>query len=204
MNRSLLFIINDRAELAQKVRAHEMAHMSVGGPYAGGASYSYVQGPDGRLYAVAGEVPIDLSDAPTPEETVIKMQTVIAAALAPADPSPQDLKVAAIASQKLMRALMELAKKQQERILKEHHSQISQTKGLKTHALETQNKSTTNGITNDTKINREGLTVPYQMSCNECRNRVGSCQNPFNCSNRVFNPIVSIENILNPNFGFQK
>jgi len=107
----------------QKVRAHEMAHMAVGGSYAGGASYSYVQGPDGRLYAVAGEVPIDISDAPTPEETVVKMQTVIAAALAPADPSPQDLKVAAIASQKLMRALMELSKKQQEKILngKQHH-----------------------------------------------------------------------------------
>ena len=94
----------------QQVRAHELAHMSVGGPYAGSPSYKYVKGPDGRFYAVAGEVPIDISDASTPEQTIKKMQTVIAAALAPADPSPQDFKVAAIASQKLMKALMELMK----------------------------------------------------------------------------------------------
>jgi hypothetical protein len=196
----------------QKVRAHEMAHMAVGGPYAGGATYSYVQGPDGRLYAVAGEVPIDLSDAPTPEETVIKMQTVIAAALAPADPSPQDLKVAAIASQKLMRALMELAKKHQEQILKGHHpqggpkenanpvtEQSSQTKEVKTPTAGTKNE--TPNVENNSIASQEGF---YQMSCNECRNRMGSCQNPFNCPNRVFNSIVSIENILNPSFGLQK
>lgn len=104
------------AQIDQKVRAHEMAHMAVGGQYAGGASYSYVVGPDGRMYAVAGEVPIDLSDEPTPEATVAKMQQVIAAALAPADPSPQDYKVAAIASQKLMRAFQELARKRLEEL----------------------------------------------------------------------------------------
>lgn len=98
-------------QIDQKVRAHELAHMAVGGPYAGTPHYTYVRGPDGRLYAVAGEVPIDVSEEKDPEQTVKKMERVIAAALAPADPSPQDYKVAALASQKLAKALMELAKK---------------------------------------------------------------------------------------------
>jgi hypothetical protein len=98
-------------EIDQKVKAHEMAHLSVGGPYAGMPSYSYVKGPDGKLYAVAGEVPIDVSEERDPEETVKKMERVIAAALAPADPSPQDLRVAALASMKLARAQQELLKK---------------------------------------------------------------------------------------------
>ena len=174
----------------QKVRAHEMAHLAVGGPYAGGVSYSYVQGPDGRLYAVAGEVPIDLSDAPTPEETVVKMRTVIAAALAPADPSPQDLKVAAIASQKLMKALMELAKKHQEELLKGNKSATGQSEGLKVRTEGNENNTTGRAIENNTK-NQEPV-ISYQISCNECRNRMGNCQNPFACSNRVFKPIEDI------------
>jgi len=103
--------IQKLAQIDQRVRAHELAHMAVGGQYAGAPSYSYVVGPDGKLYAVAGEVPIDLSEEPTPEATVNKMRQVIAAALAPADPSPQDYRVAAIASQKLMKALQKLAQK---------------------------------------------------------------------------------------------
>ncbi|RTZ59532.1 MAG: hypothetical protein DSZ31_03765 [Gammaproteobacteria bacterium] len=98
-------------EIDRKVKAHEMAHVSVGGPYAGMPVYSYVKGPDGKLYAVAGEVPIDVSEERDPEETVRKMERVIAAALAPADPSPQDLKVAAVASVKLAKARHEIMQK---------------------------------------------------------------------------------------------
>jgi len=98
-------------EIDRKVKAHEMAHLSVGGPYAGMPTYSYVKGPDGKLYAVAGEVPIDVSEERDPEETAKKMERVIAAALAPADPSPQDLKVAAVASMKLAKARQEILKK---------------------------------------------------------------------------------------------
>lgn len=74
----------------REVRQHEMAHQVVGGPYAGGASYDYEAGPDGKRYAVAGEVPIDYGPVPNdPQATIEKMQTVIAAAMAPADPSPK-------------------------------------------------------------------------------------------------------------------
>mgnify|MGYP001156497409 CR=1 FL=1 len=76
------------------VRQHEAAHQATGGPYAGGASFTYTRGPDGKNYATAGEVPVDTSPERDPQATVRKMETVKAAALAPADPSPQDLRVA--------------------------------------------------------------------------------------------------------------
>ncbi len=96
----------------RRVRQHELAHKAAGGQYAGPPRYQYVRGPDGRLYAVAGEVRIDTSEGKTPEDTIRKMKQVIRAALAPADPSPQDRRVAALAAQKLMKAEMELLKEQ--------------------------------------------------------------------------------------------
>ncbi|MCW2247525.1 hypothetical protein M2352_003159 [Azospirillum fermentarium] len=78
----------------QKVRAHEQAHQAAGGPHAGGASFTFQKGPDGKNYAVAGEVPIDISRESTPGATITKMDAVKAAALAPADPSSQDRAVA--------------------------------------------------------------------------------------------------------------
>jgi len=94
----------------RKVRAHEMAHVSVGGELVrGGANFDYQTGPDGKRYAVGGEVSIDTSKARTPEETIAKAQRIRAAALAPADPSPQDNRVAALASRMEMQAYQELA-----------------------------------------------------------------------------------------------
>ncbi len=83
------------------VRAHEQAHLAAAGPYAtGGPSYIYTTGPDGKLYAVGGDVTLDDSPDPRgPEETIQKEQTIIAAANAPADPSMQDRMVAAQAAQ---------------------------------------------------------------------------------------------------------
>ncbi|WP_311065811.1 putative metalloprotease CJM1_0395 family protein [Halomonas sp. DWK9] len=99
----------------REVRQHEMAHQTVGAPYTGGASYEYEVGPDGKRYAVAGEVSIDYGPVPgDPQATVEKMQTVIAAALAPADPSPKDLQVAAQARQYLLEAKLEAAREQSE------------------------------------------------------------------------------------------
>jgi hypothetical protein len=82
-----------------RVRAHERAHQAAGGAAAGGASFRYVKGPDGKLYAVAGEVPIRFEPGRTPDETIANAERMRAAALAPADPSPQDLAVAAQAMQ---------------------------------------------------------------------------------------------------------
>ncbi|MBU4261243.1 MAG: hypothetical protein KKC76_05095 [Proteobacteria bacterium] len=91
------------------VRAHEQAHLAAAGGLAkGGAAFTYQKGPDGRNYAVAGEVQIDTSPGATPEETVGKMMRVRAAALAPANPSPQDRKVALAASLTMSEARLEL------------------------------------------------------------------------------------------------
>lgn len=88
----------------REVRAHEQAHARTGGAYAGAPSYTFQQGPDGKRYAIGGEVSIDTSKERTPEATVRKMQIVIRAATAPADPSSQDLKVAQQARSQLAEA----------------------------------------------------------------------------------------------------
>lgn len=87
-------------ELKQRdmeVRAHEAAHLAAAGKYAtGGASFEYKRGPDGKSYAVGGEVGIDTSPIPNdPEATLRKAQQIQAAAHAPANPSAQDRQVAA-------------------------------------------------------------------------------------------------------------
>lgn len=95
----------------REVRAHEQAHISAsGGLASGGARFSFQQGPDGKQYAIGGEVNIDTSPGRTPQETINKAQQIRAAALAPADPSPQDRSVAAEASEMEAQARAELAK----------------------------------------------------------------------------------------------
>ena len=98
----------------QEVRVHEQAHASTGGQYAGAPQYEYTTGPDNKRYVTDGEVSIDVSEEKTPEETLKKMEQVRAAALAPTEPSSQDLKVAAEASQKATEARSEIAKGQTE------------------------------------------------------------------------------------------
>lgn len=93
----------------REVRTHEQAHANTGGQYAGSPSYEYQTGPDGQQYAVGGEVQIDTAPiAGDPAATIAKMETVIRAALAPADPSGQDKAVASAASQKKIEAQADL------------------------------------------------------------------------------------------------
>lgn len=98
----------------RRVRAHEQAHVAVGGSLVrGGATFTYAIGPDNKRYAVAGEVSIDTSPGRTPQETIPKAQHIRETALAPVDPSPQDRSVAAIATQMEGDARRELAVLQQ-------------------------------------------------------------------------------------------
>lgn len=106
--------VRDLKKRDAEVKQHEQAHASVGGPYAGSPSYQYTRGPDGKRYAVSGEVPIDASAEREPEQTIRKMEVVIRAALAPAEPSPQDRQVAAQASQTRSEAQAELQKQRAE------------------------------------------------------------------------------------------
>jgi hypothetical protein len=102
--------IDKLAARDREVRAHEQAHAGTGGQYAASPSYEYERGPDGKQYAVNGEVSIDISAANTPEETLRKMQQVQAAALSPTEPSAQDLRVASEARQKAIEARSEIVK----------------------------------------------------------------------------------------------
>lgn len=90
--------VRDLKQIQNEVIAHEAAHQAAAGELGGGVSYSYTQGPDGKNYITGGEVPIRIKEGATPEETLRNMQKVQAAANAPADPSGQDMAVAAKAA----------------------------------------------------------------------------------------------------------
>jgi hypothetical protein len=100
------------SELTQRdaeVVAHEMAHSATGGQYSGAPSYSYETGPDGSKYAVSGEVSIDTSAVPNdPQATLRKAQQIKAAALAPAEPSSQDRRVAMKADEMAQQARQQI------------------------------------------------------------------------------------------------
>lgn len=102
-------VISQLKSRDQEVRAHEAAHAAVGGAFTGSPNFSYEQGPDGKRYAVGGEVSVDLSSVKgDPSATIAKMQKVHAAALAPVHPSIQDTRVASTATQMILQAQSEL------------------------------------------------------------------------------------------------
>ena len=94
----------------REVRTHELAHLSAAGQHArGGPTFKYERGPDGQRYVVGGHVNIDTSSvAGDPEATLRKAEVVRRAALAPANPSPQDRSVAANASSMAAEARREI------------------------------------------------------------------------------------------------
>lgn len=98
----------------QEVRAHEQAHLRVGRDLIrGGADYTYQKGPDGRQYAVGGEVSIDTSSVPgDPEATEDKAYHIRETALAPTQPSSQDRTVASMASRMAQEARIEIERQQ--------------------------------------------------------------------------------------------
>ncbi len=100
----------------REVRAHERTHLAAAGGFAqGGPSYTYQVGPDGRRYAVGGEVPIDISEVPgNPRATMQKAMTIRRAALAPAQPSGADRAVAARATQMVLKAQQEVLREAQD------------------------------------------------------------------------------------------
>lgn len=131
-----------------EVRTHEQAHQSAGGSYAGSPQYEYKTGPDGNKYITDGHVNIDIGKESTPEKTIEKMRTVISAAHAPAQPSGQDLKVAAEAQQKMSEAQQELSEentKENNQKLNKHESSATSDKNT------TNSNSSNNAASLDTK-----------------------------------------------------
>jgi hypothetical protein len=122
-------------ELRQRdrdVRAHEAAHQAAGGSLTSGASFSYQTGPDGRAYAIGGEVGISLSTGRTPDETIAIARQIRAAALAPADPSGQDLRVASEAAALELQATTQ----KQQLATQELKNNATESRGTHLHAGE--------------------------------------------------------------------
>ena len=100
----------------QEVKTHEQAHVAAGGQYiTGGPHYEYQTGPDGKQYAVGGNVSIDTAPVEgDPQATITKAQVIIKAAMAPAEPSGQDKAVANQARQMMSEAQRELVTERKE------------------------------------------------------------------------------------------
>ena len=107
-------LVKDLASRDSEVKAHEAAHQSAGGGMTGAASYSYQQGPDGKMYAIGGEVSISSPKGSTPEETIKNARQVVASAMAAGSPSPQDFAVASSARMMEIQAQQQKTKELQE------------------------------------------------------------------------------------------
>mgnify|MGYP006296277695 CR=1 FL=1 len=103
--------IKELKERDREVRTHEQQHRAAAGQYARGMSFSYQVGPDNRRYAVGGQVNLDTSPIPDdPEKTIEKMKQIKRAALAPAEPSNKDRRVAAESDQEIAKQRAEIQK----------------------------------------------------------------------------------------------
>ena len=87
----------ERAQIAEmlqrdgQVRQEEKAHAAIAGSAAGAIQYDYQRGPDGRMYAVGGSVPISAENpSGDPAEQRRLAAKVAAAAMAAINPSAAD------------------------------------------------------------------------------------------------------------------
>lgn len=81
------------AELQQRdreVRNEEQRHAATAGQFAGVPQYTYKRGPDGKLYAVEGKVPINVNISGSPEDREKALRRVQAAAVSVQSPSSGD------------------------------------------------------------------------------------------------------------------
>jgi len=116
LNESQVRQLRDLKARDREVRAHEQAHIAAGGSLVlGAARFSYQQGPDGRSYAIGGEVSIGSAEVPgDPERTAENAEQIQRAALAPASPSAQDRAIAAQAAATATKARAEAAQERRQ------------------------------------------------------------------------------------------
>jgi hypothetical protein len=100
-----------KAESYAHILGHEQAHQSAAGGFGGGINIQY----DGNGVAVAGHVPISIPglDSQNPETSLKAYNTIRGAALAPSDPSGQDMSVAAHAQSLMGQAQVLMGQKKQ-------------------------------------------------------------------------------------------
>lgn len=153
-------VVQDLKKRDAEVRTHEQAHKTAGGQYAGSPAFEMTKGPDGQSYATGGHVNIDISAIPDdPQATLNKMMQIKSAALAPAEPSAQDLKVAAKADMVAAAARSELS---QSTVTPTTDS----TETTKTAANTTQNSATSDEPFVSQQMRQRGVIIlaRYQSS----------------------------------------
>lgn len=90
-----LATIQGLQQAEKSVRVHEQAHKAVSVDVTSGIMYTHTTSPDNERYITGGEVSITAGTSSKEEEILQILENVRDAALAPADPSPQDLRIAA-------------------------------------------------------------------------------------------------------------
>jgi len=137
-------LVLDLASRDAEVRSHESAHQS-GGAATGAATFTYQQGPDGKMYAIGGEVSVTLKSGSTPQETIANARAVISSAMAPSDPSGQDQAVAASAQMMIVKAEQKLAQEKQ--------TEVEGKETYKTEAQKDADKVSNNSLDGSESIN---------------------------------------------------
>lgn len=155
----------------REVKTHEQAHIAAGGSYVkGGATYDYQTGPDGKQYAVGGSVNIDTSPVDgDPEATIAKAQVVIKAALAPAEPSGQDQKVASAARQMMNEARKELTSQNNAEINADTNTDTENTTGSVEESSDTSNKETA-AVNTDSSTSSANTNISSKESADKANN----------------------------------
>ena len=164
----------------REVKTHEQAHIAAGGSYVkGGATYDYQTGPDGKQYAVGGSVNIDTSPVDgDPEATIAKAQVVIKAALAPAEPSGQDQKVASAARQMMNEARKELTSQNNAEINADTNTDTEN----KTGTVSESENNTENTANSNTTVNTDSSTssANTNISSKESADKANNTDNTSN------------------------
>lgn len=164
----------------REVKTHEQAHIAAGGSYVkGGATYDYQTGPDGKQYAVGGSVNIDTSPVDgDPEATIAKAQVVIKAALAPAEPSGQDQKVASAARQMMSEARKELTSQNNAEINADTNTDTEN----KTGTVSESENNTENTANSNTTVNTDSSTssANTNISSKESADKANNTDNTSN------------------------
>lgn len=155
----------------REVKTHEQAHIAAGGSYVkGGATYDYQTGPDGKQYAVGGSVNIDTSPVDgDPEATIAKAQVVIKAALAPAEPSGQDQKVASAARQMMNEARKELTSQNNAEINADTNTDTENKTGNVEESSDTSNKETA-AVNTDSRTSSANTNISSKESADKANN----------------------------------
>ena len=86
-------VLNKFKHSDANIQSHEQTHASIGRTTAP-ISYTYQEGPDGKMYAIGGHVKLDTSIPDDPKAALFKLDQIKRASLGPSDVSGADIGIA--------------------------------------------------------------------------------------------------------------